>query len=134
MENYEKYSRFYSSKSFWNKIKGFANKAGAKVIYAALLLYYIFTDELVDLKSKMSIVAGLGYFIFPFDIIPDLLPLVGFSDDLSVLLFTLSVVRGKINDTHRLKAKNALQHWFNLAEPGRVLSIGHQNTVRRAAR
>jgi len=112
MENYGKYAKFYSSESFWNKLKGFAGKAGIKVVYMALLLYYMLIDDAVDIKSKVTIVAGLGYFIFPFDLIPDLLPVIGFTDDMSVLMITLSIVRGKINDTHRLKARETMEQWF----------------------
>ena len=96
MENYGQYSKFYSEDSLWKKLKGFAGKAGIKVVYLALLLYYMLVDEAVDLKSKMTIGAALGYFIFPLDILPDLLPVIGFTDDLSVLLFAISVVKGKI--------------------------------------
>ena len=112
MENYGQYSKFYSEDSFWKKLKGFAGKAGIKVVYVALLLYYMLVDESVDLKSKLTIVASLGYFIFPFDFIPDLIPLIGFTDDLSVLMFAMSVVKGKINETHRLKARNTIELWF----------------------
>jgi uncharacterized membrane protein YkvA (DUF1232 family) len=112
MENYGKYAKFYSNESFWNKLKGFAGKAGIKVVYMALLLYYMLVDDMIDLKSKVTIAAGLGYFIFPFDLIPDFLPIIGFTDDLSVLMITLSIVRGQINDTHRLKARGTMAQWF----------------------
>ena len=112
MENYVQYSKFYSEDSFWQKLKAMAGKAGIKVVYVALLLYYMLVDQAVDLKSKVTIVAALGYFIFPFDILPDLIPVIGFTDDLSVLMFALSVVKGKINETHRLKARNMMQIWF----------------------
>jgi len=112
MENYVQYSKFYSEDSFWKKLKAMAGKAGIKVVYVALLLYYMLVDQAVDLKSKVTIVAALGYFIFPFDILPDLIPVIGFTDDLSVLMFALSVVKGKINETHRLKARNMMEIWF----------------------
>ena len=123
MENYVQYSKFYSEDSFWKKLKGFAGKAGIKVVYLALLLYYMLVDEAVDLKSKITIVAALGYFIFPFDIIPDLIPIIGFTDDLSVLMFALSVVRGKINETHRLKARNTMEIWFRGVNDTQLFAI-----------
>lgn len=112
MENYGKYAKFYSEESFWKKLKGFAGEAGIKLVYNALLLYYMLADEAIDLKSKVTIVAGLGYFILPLDLIPDFIPLMGFTDDLSVLMITLSIVRGGINDTHRLKARSTMAQWF----------------------
>ena len=129
MENYGQYSKFYSEDSFWKKLKGFAGKAGIKVVYLALLLYYMLVDEAVDLKSRLTIAAALGYFIFPFDILPDLLPIIGFTDDLSVLMFALSVVKGKINETHRLKARNTMELWFRGVNDAQLFSIEEEKSI-----
>jgi len=123
MENYGQYAKFYSNESFWKKLKGFAGKAGIKVVYLALVLYYMLIDEEVDVKSKMTIVAALGYFVLPFDLLPDLLPVIGFTDDLSVLAFTLSVVKGKINDIHRMKAQKTMEQWFRGLNDRQLLNI-----------
>jgi len=129
MENYRQYSKFYSEDSFWKKLKGFAGKAGIKVVYLALLLYYMLLDEAVDLKSKLTIAAALGYFIFPLDIIPDLLPIIGFTDDLSVLMFAMSVVKGKINETHRLKARNTMELWFRGVNDAHLFAIEEEKSI-----
>lgn len=128
MENYGQYSKFYSEESFWKKLKGFAGKAGIKVVYLALILYYMLVDEFIDLKSKMMIVAALGYFILPFDLIPDLLPIIGFTDDLSVLMLVFSIVKGKINDSHRLKARNTMEQWFRSVNEFELLSIEEEKS------
>jgi len=129
MENYGKYSKFYSEDSFWKKLKGFAGKAGIKVVYLALLLYYMLIDEAVDLKSKLTIAASLGYFIFPLDLLPDLLPIIGFTDDLSVLMFAMSVVKGKINETHRLKARNTMELWFRGVNDAQLFAIEEEKSI-----
>jgi len=129
MKNYRQYSKFYSEDSFWKKLKGFAGKAGIKVVYLALLLYYMLVDEAVDLKSKLTIAAALGYFIFPLDIIPDLLPIIGFTDDLSVLMFAMSVVKGKINETHRLKARNTMELWFRGVNDAQLFAIEEEKSI-----
>ena len=129
MENYGKYSKFYSEDSFWKKLKGFAGKAGIKVVYLALLLYYMLIDEAVDLKSKLTIAASLGYFIFPLDLLPDLLPIIGFTDDLSVLMFAMSVVKGKINETHRLKARNTMEQWFRGVNDAQLFAIEKEKSI-----
>jgi len=129
MENYRQYSKFYSEDSFWKKLKGFAGKAGIKVVYLALLLYYMLIDEAVDLKSKLTIAASLGYFIFPLDLLPDLLPIIGFTDDLSVLMFAMSVVKGKINETHRLKARNTMELWFRGVNDAQLFAIEEEKSI-----
>ena len=123
MGNYNQYSKYYSEDSFWKKMKGFAGKAGIKVVYLALLLYYMLVDETVELKSKLTIVAALGYFIFPFDLIPDFLPIIGFTDDLSVLMIATSIVKRNINETHRLKARKTMEQWFRGLNEFQVLAF-----------
>lgn len=110
MEN--QYSQYFSEKSLWEKIKKFSKTAGKKVVYTVLLLYYVMTDKGVSLKAKAIIIGALGYFIFPLDAIPDLAPLIGFSDDLGVLLFALSQVSDSVTPEIQLKAHNQLSNWF----------------------
>ncbi len=107
------YSKYYSEKSLWEKIKKFSKAAGAKVIYAVLLLYYIMQDKKVSIKTKLSITAALGYFIFPLDAVFDLTPLIGYSDDLGVLLFTISQVSSNITYETEQKAKEKIKEWFH---------------------
>ncbi len=65
------YSKYYSEKSLWEKVRKFSKTAGVKVIYAVLLLYYAMLDKSVSTKTKLLIAASLGYFIFPADAIFD---------------------------------------------------------------
>ena len=62
-DNIEKYQGNYSESGFWNKVKKVALKAGAKVIYVALILYYELADPNVSPKEKAIIIGALGYFI-----------------------------------------------------------------------
>ena len=89
MENFAKYSKYYTDESFWKKMSRFAAKAGVKVAYIALLLYYVLMDDAIALKLKVTIVAALGYFIFPIDLIPDFIPVFGYLDDLGVIMATI---------------------------------------------
>ena len=73
-DNIEKYQGNYSESGFWNKVKKVALKAGAKVIYVALILYYELADPNVSPKEKAIIIGALGYFILPLDLIPDAIP------------------------------------------------------------
>lgn len=102
----------YSEKSFWEKIKNFSKSAGIKVVYAALLLYYVLEDKNVEIKTKLSITAALGYFIIPTDAIFDFTPLIGYSDDLGVLLFALSQISSNITPDVKGKARKKLEDWF----------------------
>ncbi|KJF42909.1 YkvA family protein [Draconibacterium sediminis] len=120
---YDKYSKYFSEQSLWDKLKKFGKAAGAKVVYAVLLLYYTFEDKGVGLKTKLSIAAALGYFILPTDAIVDLTPIIGFSDDLGVLLFTLSAVAGSITPEIKAKAREKLNEWFGKIDPKELQDI-----------
>lgn len=105
-------SSYFSENSFWEKIKKLCLKAGLKVVYAALLLFYAFYDPSVPKKAKAVIAGALGYFILPFDAIFDLTPMVGFTDDYGVLFAALATIAMHINEDIRTKAHKKLEDLF----------------------
>jgi len=108
----DEYSKYYSENSLWEKIKKFSKAAGVKVIYAVLLLYYAMKDSNVSLKTKLFIAATLGYFILPTDAIFDLTPIIGYSDDLGVLLFALKQISSAITPAVKENARKKIDEWF----------------------
>jgi len=125
MEN--EFSKYYSEKSLWEKLKKFSKAAGAKVVYAVLLLFYVMNDKNVKIKTKLSIAAALGYFIFPTDAIFDLTPLIGYSDDLGVLLFALSQVSSNITPETEQKARQKLNEWFGEVDEKELKGLVKKN-------
>ena len=79
------YNSHYSEKGFWEKVGKYAKVAGERVIYMALILYYAVEDRETPVWAKGVVLSALGYFILPADAIPDLIPAVGYADDLGVL-------------------------------------------------
>ena len=113
MDDYQKYSKYYSENHFWNKIKKIGRKASSKLLFYALVLYYCLVDSNVDIKSKSLIIAGLGYLIFPLDAIPDFIPALGLTDDLTALLFVYGKVKGVLTPDIEQKAINRANELFN---------------------
>ena len=111
-DNIEQYQGNYSESGFWNKVKKVAGKAGAKVIYVALFLYYELTDPNVSPKEKAIIIGALGYFILPLDLIPDAIPIAGFTDDLAALMAAYSYVKVHLTPEVKLRAQAKLREWF----------------------
>lgn len=123
MSEQSKYAKEFSEDSFWNKLKRFAKKAGTKVVYAAMLLYYALQSPKVPVKAKAIIVGALGYFISPLDVIPDLTPGIGFSDDLGALFGALLTVAMYINDSIKSKARDKVTGWFGDLAAGDIIYI-----------
>lgn len=103
---------YFSEHAFWAKLKCFAKKAGAKVVYYALLLYYAFVSPKTQGWAKTVIIGALAYFICPIDINPDFIPVIGFLDDLAILATTLKIVDVCITSDVKAKAKAKLGDWF----------------------
>jgi uncharacterized membrane protein YkvA (DUF1232 family) len=102
----------YSDGAFWAKVKHFAKKAGAKVIYYALLLYYAHASLETPAWARIVILGALAYFICPFDLTPDIVPIVGFLDDLAILVAALKAVQVCITPEVKSDAKSKLGDWF----------------------
>lgn len=107
-----KYEKEYSEESFWDKITKTAKSAGVKVIYAALLLYYVLKKPNIPMRIKAVIYGALGYFVSPLDAILDITPVIGYSDDLGVLVLALTVVSAYIDQEVKNNAKSKLEEWF----------------------
>ncbi|MEQ2526606.1 YkvA family protein [Bacillaceae bacterium CLA-AA-H227] len=109
MDSMEKH---YSEDKFWTKLKKFAVKAGHSVVYTALLLFYTLQKPDLPKKARITILAALGYFILPVDLIPDFAVGIGFTDDLGALGVALIQVAMHIDDEVKQKAKAKLTDWF----------------------
>ena len=91
---------------FWPKAK----RVAAWLPFAEDLLaaYYCAFDRDTPLQVKAALIGALAYFVLPFDVIPDMLPVIGFADDAAVLATALRMVAGHITPAHREAAKRAL--------------------------
>ena len=112
MEDLTKYEKHYSEESLVDKIAAVAKKAGIKVIYAALLLYYVVKNPMTSKGYRAKILGALGYFILPIDIIPDAIPVAGFTDDLAALTWAIYCVAKNITPEIKAQAKAKLKEWF----------------------
>ena len=110
--NDKKYADEYNEDKLWGKIKNVAKKAGKEVVYNMLLLYYALKSDKVTAQEKMMIIGALGYFISPLDVIPDFIPMIGFSDDLAVLIFVLKKLQC-VDESIKAQAENKLKEWFD---------------------
>ena len=91
---------------FWRKTR----RVAASLPFAEDLLaaYYCAFDRETPLQVKAALIGALAYFVLPFDFVPDVLPLLGFTDDAAILLTALRMVANHLTPAHRAAAKRKL--------------------------
>ena len=116
LPDFMKYSNKFTQKDFVEKISRIAKRAGSKLVYAALILYYTLQSDKVSKADKAIIIGALGYMISPLDVIPDAIPIAGLTDDLAVLLYVLKKVWTGIDPEIIEKSRERLSKWFDEEE------------------
>lgn len=109
----EKYQDNYSEPQLWDKLKKFAARLGERATYYVLILYYVLQSPEVSIKNKAMIIGALGYFILPTDLIPDLIPVLGFTDDVAALTLAYKAIQASVTPEIDAKAKEKIAEWFN---------------------
>ena len=112
--DYKKYTNYFTDIKFWEKMKEVAKKVGLKVTSYALILYYVLEKDEVPLKDKIIITGALGYFILPIDLIPDFIPIAGYTDDVAGMLFAIKKCMNYVDDEIKEKVSAKLVSWFNV--------------------
>lgn len=106
------YSSNYSPSALWDKLKRYAKMVGCEGIRNVLRLYYALDNKDMPRKVKLIIYGALGYFILPVDVIPDVIPVIGFTDDLGIIAAAIGVAAMYINAEVKTKADEKLVDWF----------------------
>ena len=90
-------------RSFWRK----ARRIATRLPFAEDLLaaYYCAFDHNTPLQVKATLVAAIAYFVLPVDAVPDIIPVLGFTDDAAVLATAIKLVTDHITPRHREQAK-----------------------------
>jgi uncharacterized membrane protein YkvA (DUF1232 family) len=93
-------------RSFWRKLTSVA----ARIPFAedVLAAYYSAFDRDTPLQVKATLVGAIAYFVLPLDAMPDVLPVLGFTDDAAVLATAIKLVASHIRPVHKEAARNAL--------------------------
>jgi uncharacterized membrane protein YkvA (DUF1232 family) len=94
-------------REFWAKMQ----KLAAKLPFAEDLLtaYYCAFDQQTPRHVQAALIGALAYFILPFDFIPDIMPVLGFTDDAAILATAIRLVVSHIRPDHRDAARAALR-------------------------
>jgi len=121
------YKQFFSKEKLFSLLQSKPSKLGSKLLYTTMLLYFAFRRTETPTWAKNIIVGTLGYLISPIDLLPDLTPVLGYTDDLGMLSFGLVTIASFINQEVKDKASAKITGWFPnwdsdvVAEVDRVL-------------
>ncbi len=129
LPDFMSYSGKFSAADFTEKIAKIAKRAGAKLVYAALILYYTLQSGKVSKTDKAIIIGALGYMISPLDVIPDAIPIAGLTDDLAVLVFVLRKVWVNVEPEVKTKAEERLKKWFDEDEIAEINELFIEDRV-----
>jgi uncharacterized membrane protein YkvA (DUF1232 family) len=91
---------------FWRKLRTLA----ARLPFAEDLLaaYYCAFDRQTPAHVKAVLVGAVAYFVLPADLIPDVLPVIGYTDDAATLAAAVRLVASHITPDHREAARRKL--------------------------
>lgn len=92
---------------FWRKIKSVAVRL--PFLEDILAAYYCAFDRQTPRHVQIALLGAIAYFILPFDFLPDILPVLGFTDDAAILATALRMVASNITPEHREAARAAMQ-------------------------
>ncbi len=123
LPDFMQYSGKFTNSDFVEKISKIAKRAGSKLVYAALILYYTLQSDKISVKDKAIIIGALGYLVSPLDVIPDAIPIAGLGDDLAVLIYVLNKVWGNVSEDIKAKAKDKLSKWFDEDEIAEINTL-----------
>ncbi len=114
--DYKKYTHYFSDGEFWEKLKKIAKKVGLKTTAYALILFYVLKKDDIPAKDRALILGCLGYFILPLDLVPDLAPVIGYSDDIAGMIFAVNRCLKYVDEDIKQKVSNKLKEWFKVKD------------------
>ena len=110
----------FNERRFWKTVRRYASKWGDALLRQVVTLYYVMRDPKTPARSKAVIGGALAYLVLPADLIPDLLPMVGWTDDAAAIAWAALEVVNSIKDEHRAKAAETIS---------RLLGKGKEQTA-----
>ena len=108
----QKYEQHYNDSSFLDKVTKYGKLIGITALYKAVQLWFVLQKPDVPAGTKAVIMGALGYLIAPLDFLPDLLPVLGYTDDMVAITFALIKVQGYIDEEVERKSKKLLRKIF----------------------
>ena len=111
--NIQQYIKYFDEIQLFDKLGVVGKKIGSKVVFYVIIMAMLIGDTKIPLKVRLVFMAALGYLILPTDLVADLLPAIGFTDDIAFLTFAISNAREYITPEVKDKAKEKMGQWID---------------------
>lgn len=102
----------FTQEGFWYTVKKYCVNMGKSTVESALCLYYALDSEKCSKLDRTTIYGALAYFLSPIDLIPDLTPILGYTDDAAVIAAAMVKVIGCIDEIVKAKARSKTNEIF----------------------
>jgi uncharacterized membrane protein YkvA (DUF1232 family) len=96
---------------------------GTRLIYSVFLMLYAYRSKRTPTWARRVIIGALAYLVSPIDSIPDLTPIIGYTDDLGVITFALVTIACYIDNEIREKAKTKLSTLFSSVDEKELKAV-----------
>ncbi len=106
------YEKYYDESNFLTKLRKLVFRLGEEVAIHVLMLWFLLISGKVPLKTRILIMAALGYLVLPADLVPDFIPVLGFTDDVAFLTYAFNQTSRYMDESIRKKAVEKLQRWI----------------------
>jgi len=110
------YKKYYDEDKFLYKLKKSVFRLGEEVVVRILMLWFLLRSGKVPIKTRLLILAALGYLVMPADLVSDFIPALGFTDDVAFLTYAYNQTSRYMDENIRKKAEEKLQNWMSSDE------------------
>lgn len=102
----------FSDASLFDKLAGHAAAAGREVVEKVLWLWFASRRSDLPVWARTTVYGALAYFVLPMDAIPDLLPGLGYTDDIGVLSYALVTIASYVDADVKRRTAALLSRLF----------------------
>ncbi len=116
VQNIKQYVSEYNESDLKQVLVLYGKKLGTQIVLYALIMVTLIKDSAIPLKVRLMFMAALGYLILPSDLVADILPFIGFTDDIAFLTYVISSATDYITPEVKEKAKGMMGNWIDIEE------------------
>ena len=114
LDNIGQYVGYYDEGELKSFMKATAKKLGKHIVYYVMIMVTLIGDSKVPNKAKLTFMAAIGYLLLPTDLVADILPFIGFTDDIAFLTYVISSATDYITPDIKDEAKVKLKKWLSI--------------------